>query len=383
MGELQTEEKTSSETKEETTEEKYYKRIRAAFDKRRAEIEDSCYSIRISFLKEYLRKYYQISCDDKTLRKLFDTQCKEAIKPHLIIAVCNILGLDLYSVIQYPQCIDKDYGVEITLKDVFKRKKVSADEPIVFSSDEEAVSYLTNEYYQGTFHCYYFKPETITNSISAGKYQPEVNDIRHAVLEIRRENGETRAYLTEQNTMSGNAFTFSGRVIRLENVNKIYMFLTAQKNNGFIWLLFDDVVLKKRGLYYKEIAMMTHSIGSQSKPIFEKMVLMKQELNLDDNLKEQVIRGILTFDNETVYIPADKAESILKEYEELSMIFDTKESYYKISQYDIIKSNRLAWDFNKRVEVFLKIMAQSSSRTQAVVAQEQDIHKYFFDFQGL
>ena len=128
---------------------------------------------------------------------------------------------------------------------------------------------------------------------------------------------------------------------------------------------------------------MTHSIGSQSKPIFEKMVLMKQELNLDDNLKEQVIRGILTFDNETVYMPADKAESILKEYEELSMIFDTKESYYKISQYDIIKSNRLAWDFNKRVEVFLKIMAQSSSRTQAVVAQEQDIHKYFFDFQGL
>lgn len=110
---------------------------------------------------------------------------------------------------------------------------------------------------------------------------------------------------------------------------------------------------------------------------------MKQELNLDDKLTDQVIRGILTFDSETVYLPADRVESILKEYEELSIIFDTKESYYKISQYDIIKSNRLSWDFNKRVEVFLKIMAQSSSRTQAVVAQEKDIHKYFFDFQGL
>lgn len=382
MKELQTEGK-KTEKREETMEEKYYKRIRAAFAKRRDEIEASCYSIRISFLKEYLKKYYQINCDEKTLRKLFDSQCPEAIRPHLIIGMCNILGLDLYSVIQYPQCIDKDYGKEITLKDVFKRTKVNTDEPIMFSSDEEAVSYLTNEYYQGIFHCYYFMPEAITNSKSAGKYQPEVNDIRHAVLEIRRENGETRAYLTEQNTMSGNAFTFSGRVIRLENVNKIYMFLTAQNNNGFIWLLFDDVVLKKRGLYYKEIAMMTHSISSQSSPFFEKMVLMKQELDLDDKLTDQVIRGILTFDSETVYLPADRVESILKEYEELSIIFDTKESYYKISQYDIIKSNRLSWDFNKRVEVFLKIMAQSSSRTQAVVAQEQDIHKYFFDFQGL
>ena len=382
MKELQTEEKTPEKI-EETMEEQYYKRIRATFFKRTKEIKEYGYSISISSLNDYLEKYYQIYCDEKTLRKLFKKECKETIRPHLIVAMCNILGLDLYSVIQYPQCIDKDYGKEIELKDVFKRTKVSTDEPIMFSSDEEAVSYLTNEYYQGKFHCYYFMPEVITNSKSAGNYQPKVNDIRHAVLEIRRESGETRAYLTEQNTVSGNAFTFSGRVIRLENINKIYMFLTAQKNNGFIWLLFDDVVLKKRGLYYKEIAMMTHSLSSQSSPFFEKMVLMKQELNLDDKLTDQIIRGILTFDSETVYIPVDRVESILKEYEELSMIFDTKESYYKISQYDIIKSNRLSWDFNKRVEVFLKIMSQSSSRTQAVVAQEQDIHKYFFKFQGL
>lgn len=222
-----------------------------------------------------MKKYYQTICDEKPFRQLFDSQCKTAVKPHLIVAMCNILGLELYSVIQYPHCIDEDYCSQITLQDVFACTKVSADEPDLFESKGYAISYLTSEYYHGTYHCYYFIPKQITNSVSAGKKQSVVNEIRHAVPEIKKENGETRAYLTEQNTASGKAFTFSGRVIRLENVSKIYMFLSVENGKGFMWLRFDDVVLKKRGLYYKEIAMMTHSVSSQSKPIFEKVVLLK------------------------------------------------------------------------------------------------------------
>ena len=371
------------ESQSESAEETYYKRIRTAFAKRRDEIKKSCYSIRIRFLVDYLKKYYQIVCDEKTVRQLFDSQCKTAIKPHLIVAMCNILGLDLYSVIQYPQCIDEDYCSQITLRDVFARTKVSADEPDLFESKDNAISYLSSEHYHGTYHCYYFIPKQITNSVSAGKNQPEVNDIRHAVLEIKQENGETRACLTEQNTASGKAFTFTGRVIRLENVSKIYLFLSAENGNGFMWLLFDDVVLRKRGLYYKEIAMMTHSVSSQSKPIFEKMVLLKQEIDPEDKDKEQIIRGILTFDNETILVPADRAEEIIQDEKEFAPIFDTEERYYRISKYDIIDNNRLKWDYNKRVEVLLRIMAQSFNHTQAVVDQEKQIHDFFFDFQGL
>ena len=368
--------------KKETEEEKYYRRIRAAFAKRRDEIESSGYSVRIKFLIEYLRKYYQIACDEKTLRQLFDSQCKISIKPHLIVAMCNILGLDLYSVIQYPHAIDEDYYSQITLEDVFSRTKVSAEEATPVPSKAGAISYLTNEFYQGIFHCYYFTPNQITNSNSAGKYPPKVNDIRHSILEIKRENAETKAYLTEQNPKSGNAFSFSGRVIRLENVNKIYIFLSEPNGNGFIWLLFDDVVLKKRSLYYKEIAMMTHSASSHSKPIFEKMVLLRQEVDLHDPEIEQIIRGILTFDNETILVPEAGALEILKAESDLAPIFDTKESFYKISKYDIIHSNRLKWDYNKRVEVLLKIMAQSCNHTQSVIDQEEQIHS-FFDFQGM
>lgn len=89
-------------SKQATEEEKYYMGIRAAFSKRRDEIDNYGYTIKIGFLKEYLKKYYKILCDEKTLRQLFDVQCRVAIKPHLIVAMCNILGIDLYSVIQYP-----------------------------------------------------------------------------------------------------------------------------------------------------------------------------------------------------------------------------------------------------------------------------------------
>ena len=43
------------ESQSETAEEKYYKRIRASFAKRRDEIEKTCYSIRIRFLVDYLK----------------------------------------------------------------------------------------------------------------------------------------------------------------------------------------------------------------------------------------------------------------------------------------------------------------------------------------
>lgn len=368
--------------KTDSAEIEYYRRIRAAFCKRKDEIEACGYSIRYNFLQEYLSKYYQIDCDAKTIGQLFNTQVTSSIKPHLIVAMCNILGLDLNSVIQYPQCIDPDDHRDIRLKDVFKRIKVSSEEPDLFNSDDEAVSFLTNEFYQGEYHCYYFTPIHITNSVSEGKYQTEVNTIRQATLKIKRENGETRAYLTEKNTHSGTIFTFTGRVMRLKNVNKIYMLLTANNGNGFIWLLFNDLVLKKRGLYYQEMAMMTHSINSESKPIFEKMILTRNEIDLGKGNNESIIKGILTLDNETILIPVDKAQEILETYKDLNVIFDTKETFYRISRYDIVCNNRLKWDYNKKIAALLEIMSKSCNHTQSVIDQDEYMKNFFFDVQG-
>lgn len=372
-----------NEEKDDCTQTDYYKSIRNAFVKRKKEIENCGYSIRYNFLQEYLRKYYRINCDAKTISQLFDAQVKSSIKPHLIVAMCNILGLDLYSVIQYPQCVDHDYGRNnIQLKDVFKRIRVSDDEPDLFDSDEGAVSFLTNEFYQGEYHCYYYTPIHINNSISSGKYQAEVNTIRQASLKIKRENGETMAYLTEKNTQSGVSFTFAGRVLRLKNVNKIYMLLTANNGNGFMWLLFDDLVIKKRSLYYKEIAMMTHSINVASKPIFEKMIITRNEINLNEKYNESLIRGILTFDNETILVPADRVEEICASYKELDSIFDTKETFYKISKYDIISNNRLKLNYNERAKALLDIMSKSCNPTQSVIDQDENMKNLFFDLQG-
>ena len=123
---------------------------------------------------------------------------------------------------------------------------------------------------------------------------------------------------------------------------------------------------------------MTHSHISESDPIFEKMIITKKSIE-----NENIIRGILTFNMEEILVPEDKIKNIIIEYPELKNIFEKKESYCKISQYDIIHSNRLDWDYDKRVNVLLNIMAISNNPTQSVVVQEKNMHNFFLGLQGL
>ena len=362
----------------------YYKRVREIINKRVKEISDYGYDINYSKLRTYLYENYGIIESEKTIAKLFKENEISSIQPHLLVALCNTLGIDIYEALQYPRDIEINYKKHITLKDIFHNNKRNQENKAFYEQFiPDDISFLSNELYEGVFNCYYFAPIVINNSISNGKKQPQSNYIRHAKLEIKRTNGETVARFTECETRSGNAFTFVGRVIRLEKVNKIYIFLSEQNGNGFLWLLFNNVHLKKRKLYYKEIAMLTHTLTSESKPIFEKMILTKNELDIKNKENETIIRGILTFDTENILVPENKIDKIIAMYPKLKFIFDTKECFYKISQYDIINSNRIDMSYNERAEALLNIMSLSNNHTQSVISQEQYMHNYFYDFQDL
>lgn len=243
------------------------------------------------------------------------------------------------------------------------------------------VAFLSDNLYEGKYNCYYFALNCIDNSIAQGKCQPQVNRIRTGQLTIETINGETIATFIETNPASGNSFKFIGRVLKLQNVNKVYIFLSENNGKGFMWLLFNNVILKKRNLYYKEVAMMTHTHMSESDPIFEKMIITRKNIDILKN--EDILRGILTFNMEEILVSENEAEKIINTYPELKNIFDRSVPYYKVSQYDIINSNRLDWEYNKRASVLLKIMSVSNNSTQSVVIQEQHMHNLFFTLQGL
>ena len=131
--------------------------------------------------------------------------------------------------------------------------------------------------------------------------------------------------------------------------------------------------------------MLTNTVGSDSEPIFEKMILTRKPLDLDDETVSNTVRGILTFNTEKILVPEDKIKTIISdpEYKELERIFDYKKSFFEISRYDILQSNRIDWDYSRRAEALLYILSLSNNYVQSVISQEQHIHEFFFDLQGM
>lgn len=363
----------------------YYDGIRQKLIERLNEINDLGLDIDYSSMKKHLKEKYGFDVTERTLKDLFNDKKNSAPQAHLLVAVINTLGMNLYDTLQYPDHKETELHRSVALKTILKPDRehkgtVENNEAVV----NKGISFLKNPLYLGSFYCYYFAPLSIDNATSDGKNPPRINYIRTATLNINRDYGETVATLTETNPASGNAFTLVGRVLRLENVDKIYIFL-SEKNNGnsFVWLLFDDVNLKKRNLYFKECAMMTHSIASQSQPICQKMVITKNSIDLTKSDNDDFLRGILTFDTETILVPEKEREKFLEMYPNLDAIFDCQETFFKVSQYDIINSNRISLPYNERAKALLTLMSLSNNHTQSVVNQEKHMHTFFFDLQGL
>ena len=360
----------------------YYKDIRKKLIAKMDEIRKCGYVLHYPSIVEYISNNYNISVDEKTVKKLFTESESSAIYPHYLIPICNILGLDIYDTLQYENNKEPNISQNTALRQIFRLNKDKKETPAFFESFlSEEVTFLTDSLYEGEYNCYYFALNSIDNSIAQGKCQPQVNRIRTGKLTIETVNGETIATFIEKNTASGNSFKFVGRALKLQSVNKIYIFLSEKNGKGFMWLLFNNVVLKKRNLYYKEIAMMTHTHLSESDPIFEKMIITKKNIDILKN--EDILRGILTFNMEEILISESEAKKIISTYPELKNIFDKSIPYYKISQYDIINSNKLDWEYNKRASILLRIMSISNNSTQSVVVQEQHMHNLFFTLQGL
>ena len=370
----------------------YYDGIRQKLIERLNEINDLGLDIDYSSMKKHLKEKYGFDVTERTLKDLFNDKKSSAPQAHLLVAVINTLGMNLYDTLQYSAHKETELNRTIALQTILKpdrgHRGIKENEETLVTN---GISFLKNPLYLGYFHCYYFAPLSIDNATSNGKCPPKVNYIRTATLEIKQDYGETIATFTETNPASGNPFTLVGRVLRLENVDKIYIFL-SEKNNGnsFLWLLFDDVNLKKRNLYFKECAMMTHSIASQSQPICQKMIITKNPIDMtkpdndeSKNPNYAFLRGILTFDTETILVSQKEKERFLELYPYLDTIFDSQESFFKVSQYDIINSNKISLPYNERAKALLTLMSLSNNHTQSVVNQEKHMHTFFFDLQGL
>ena len=298
----------------------------------------------------------------------------------LVVAVCNIFDFNLNEIIQYDDHIEK--LCEIPIKESSVLRRIRGENRDVYETIENKnISFLNNPLYYGTYHCYYFNHKKIDIDMACGKNQPMVNYIKDSTLEIFPQNGETMAVFTEVATTAKIPFKYKGRVITLNNIDKAYIFLAEEQGRGYKWLIFNHSPFKKRNLHYKEIACLTHTNNSTSCPIFEKMVLTREKIDLGEIYNEDIMRGILTFNTSEILINQETANKFTNAYPELKNIFDDFEPYCKVSSYDILFNNKLKWDYNKKIEALLMLMKSSTNNVQVVVEQLENIHSFFIEFQ--
>lgn len=372
----------------------YYRSVRKRFHEFEERLKDNAMSINYAELKRILEKKYNLYPEFKTLRSLFqyddnwensDRNIK-SINMVLVMAVCDIFNLNVSQYTKLERTITKDNQVT----DQEYRNLLRCADNNFITNNNEAIEFVKNPHYFGEYYTYNFSLAQILSSSSAGQYQPQVNPIRESKLTIEKPadySDEVTATMEEITTESGNRFVFKGRVYRLLNINQIFISLSTTDNISFRWLMFDDIILRKNDLYFKEIAMLSHTYNSPAKPIFTKIILTKNRLDIQDPEIIQMLRGILTFNQDDILIDSNAVKAISEsdEFSDIAEIFNPKyeEKFYRINQSSIMNNIHIKWDNEKKQRCILKLMELSMNPVQACVDQSSSAHTFWKKIQNL
>ena len=372
----------------------YYRSVRKRFNDFEKRLKKNAMSINYDKLQDILANKYNLYPELKTLKSLFQydeewensDRNKKSINMVLVMAVCDIFNLN---VAQYTK-LERNITDENRITDKEYRDLLRCADNNFITNNHEAIEFIKNPHYFGEYYTYNFSLNQILSSSSAGNYQPQVNQIRESKLTIEKPadySDEVTATLEEITTESGNRFIFKGRVYRLLNINQIFISLSTTDNISFRWLMFGDIFLRKNDLYFKEIAMLSHTYDSTTKPVFTKMILTKNRLDIQDPEIVQMLRGNLTFNQDDILIDSNAAKLISEsdEFSDIAEIFDPKyeEKFYRINQSSIMNNIHIKWDNEKKHRCILKLMELSMNPVQACVDQPSSEHTFWKKIQML
>lgn len=110
----------------------YYKNIRKKLIAKMDEIRKCGYVLDYAAIVEYISNNYNISVDEKTIKKLFTESENSAIYPHYLIPICNILGMDIYDTLQYENHKEPNISKNNALRQIFKPDKEQKERPAFF-----------------------------------------------------------------------------------------------------------------------------------------------------------------------------------------------------------------------------------------------------------
>ena len=307
-----------------------------------------------------------------TVEAIFDDTDDRRIPLDVLVGVCNILGINISDVL--PQ---------------FERSKLSKSiwEP---RSDTiySGINALPDPFYEGEYFCYYFRPTNLAENVALHKSETETQPILCAKLIIKNRDGITKVDFYEKEeklSFDGEKkmkeLHLNGEAHLFIHMNQVHISLTDAEGLRYMNIMFPYLNLAKDILYYKTAAVFNVSTDPHRYPLFHKMALFRNELNLKDEENVDILRGILSMNSGDLLVEKYKFDALLAEDPLYAEFLRTEEPYYVFCE-DMIYAQRTHMDYRQKVDHLMKLRNIATSSAIITVKEHERINVFMKDFQN-
>ena len=331
------------------------------------------FTVNFERLSDILLSQYSLEVSVQKLRKMFDTQDKNRkLQLVEVAAICDIFGISMNELCQFPTAPSRELNPSWL---------ISKDK-----SSEPTQTMLANPMFHGKYHCFYYKPKPLSHARLGNRFAAQETALYSAELEIEEKNGFSYATLTEkpktQNSYMAHPedeSVYSGKVYLLENPNQVYMTLQDKGGMHFMTLVFEYQNYAKSKMYYRTAAMITSSIFKK-KPLFERMIILREKLDLSKKEHRNLLEGMLALTSHKILVRKEVFDDLLKNYPNLNGIPHAQEEYLVFNENEIL-NHHSQMDYNQKKESILLLRRNSELPIQNVTVEDDDFHEMIRDFQ--
>lgn len=309
------------------------------------------------------------------IRDMFDPEEGREIKLSELVALCQIFDIPLWEICEAPD-------ISTNLMNASQKSRLIKGN----KSKENALSPLSNRFYDGDYYVYYFKHIYYPNQLKP----LETRDISEAKITIDIIEGRTILTLTEikdSKTFAGDPtprFELSGELNVFNNPSIAYSFIADPTGRRFMALMFKFINLSADIRYYIPIGMMTISLNETHEPTYQKMAAFRVRQNLKDQHTTDLLRGILSLNNGPIVLDKETLEK-LKEDEIYKKILSPEHSiaddFSVFLESSIMSNAYFIQDPNKKIELLMNIRKHSLYSTSETIHETEQMAEFIKDHQ--
>ncbi len=244
---------------------------------------------------------------------------------------------------------------------------------------------LDNEYYSGTYYCYYFRPKQKKDQL----YPLQTAPLEEAEMIIGIEAGHTTVTLREMKTsktFDGKptpGFRMTGNLYVYPNTNICYAFTADDTGRRAMALMFSFLNISSDVRYYMTVGMMPFSVNQVHEPIFQKMAVFRVRQDLKQTDISDTIRGILALNTTPIVLDEETIGELIAEDEKWKKVLSPEKALrncYAFSEGSILSGLFFVQD-DEKMQMLLDLRRRSLYAAHEVVSETDAFTDYIKKYQ--